>query len=107
MTVDTLIIQYNAAIRKEGGTLSVTEKEKKKEKKDWSWGIPGSGFHPQIRGKNTRIALSISIFSKMTISISIFFKSVDILTINIRYCTRHAPDDSPDMHDIMLQTCPR
>ena len=28
----------------EGGTLSVTEKEKKKEK-DWSWGILGSGSH--------------------------------------------------------------
>ena len=28
----------------EGGTLSVTEKEKKEEKKkDWSWGILGSG----------------------------------------------------------------
>ena len=27
----------------EGGTLSVTEKEKKKDW--WSWGILGSGFH--------------------------------------------------------------
>ena len=35
LNFDTLIIQYNAAIRKEGGPLSVTEKkEKEKEEKD-------------------------------------------------------------------------
>ena len=38
-----------------------------------------------IFGIALSISISISIFSKMTISISIFFKSVDISTIDISY----------------------